>query len=111
MTQISISYAKGFLRVFHGHDDALLGQLIKAATEQALRFLNRTQLPTLPVDNPSESSSEQVPSDEDPVPEDVRIAIVRLVQAQYEGLSADEAEKLRQAAFHMLMPYRIGLGV
>lgn len=111
MSQITLTDAKDFLRVVHSHDDALIAQLLKGAVQQALRYLNRTQLPTLPVDSPSESSSEDVPSDEDPIADDVRVAVLRLVQIQYEVASPDEAEKIRQSALHMLQPYRIGLGV
>lgn len=117
MSVISLALTKKYLRVIHSSDDELIQSLLDGAEEEAKRFCNRTQLPTLPVDYPPELDSncdpisEQVPSSEDPVPGDVVRAIWYLVQADYEGLKPEDAAKRRQGAETLLMPYRTGLGV
>lgn len=110
MSVINVQDVKRALRVIHSADDVLLQQLLDAAEDEAVRFCNRTQLPTLPRDNPETPSSEEIPSSEDPVAPSVFTAVVCLVKADYEGSPA-EAEQLRKAAEVKLMPYRIGLGV
>ncbi len=116
MSQITVAEAKLYLRVIGSADDALLQLLIDAAEQEACRFLNRENLPTLPLEYPAESSSdgpysEEVPSSEDPVAPDVKTAVIHLVQAKYEGTKPEDQMKLRQAAEVILMPYRRGLGV
>jgi len=117
MGSVTVQELKEHLRVDHNADDSLIERLIAGAEEEAKRFLNRTQLPTLPLDYPpeydsnSEELSEDVPSSEDPIADDVRIALYLLVQARYEAASADEMTKLRNVAEGLLMPYRTRLGV
>lgn len=110
MSVINLQDVKQVLRVIHSADDEMLQQLLDAAEDEACRFCNRTQLPTLPVDSPSSSSSEDVPSSEDPIAPSVFTAVVCLVKADYEATPA-EALHLRNLAETKLMPYRIGLGV
>lgn len=116
MSQISVATAKLYLRVFHSHDDALIELLIDGAEQEACRYLNRQNLPTLPLEYPAESSSdapysEESPSSEDPVAPDVVIAVLHLVQSKYEGTKPEDQEKLRAAAEVILQPYRRALGV
>ncbi len=119
MSQITAQEVRDFLRLTHTSDDGLLTTLIAAATQEACRFLNRRELPTLPVDLPGEydsngdfiESSEQVPTSEDPIADDVRLAVYYLVQAAYEGAKPEDRAKMRSAAEVILMPYRTGLGV
>lgn len=117
MGSVTLQEVKDHLRVDHDEDDSLIERLISGAEEEAKRFLNRTQLPTLPLDYPpeydsnSEELSEDVPSSEDPVADDVRIALYLMVQARYEAPGADEMTKLRTVAEGLLMPYRTRLGV
>lgn len=110
MSVINLQDVKQALRVIHSADDELLQQLLDSAEDEAMRFCNRTQLPTLPVDSPGASSSEDIPSSEDPIAASVFTAVVCLVKADYGAAPAD-AEHLRKAAEVKLMPYRIGLGV
>lgn len=110
MSVINLQDVKRALRVIHSADDELLQQLLNSAEDEALRFCNRRQLPTLPRDNPEAPSSEDIPSSEDPIAPSVFTAVVCLVKADYEASPA-EAEQLRNAAEVKLMPYRIGLGV
>lgn len=110
MSTIKLADVKLALRVFHNADDVLLQSLTDAAEDEALRFLNRTELPTLPLDYPESPSSEDVPSSEDPIAPSVFTAVVCLVKADYEA-PVNEIEALRKAAETKLMPYRTGLGV
>lgn len=117
MSIISLATVKAALRVTHSSDDALLQALIDGAEQEAMRYLNRTELPTLPQDYPplydsdGNEVAEQVPSSDDPVAPDVVTAIYLLVQAGYDADTADERAKLRSCAETILVPYRIGLGV
>ena len=52
-----------------------------------------------------------MPSSEDPVVADVRVAVMHLVQSKYEATKPEDQAKLRGAAEVILMPYRTGLGV
>ncbi len=108
---ITVSEVKLFLRVFHADDDALLETLIEASEDEALRFLNRSELPTLPLEYPSSSESEEVPSSEDPIAPSVRVAIYFLVQSKYEAMEPDKVMQLRKAAETLLHPYRAEVGV
>lgn len=117
MSTISLAVVKEALRVTHTSDDAMLQRLTDGAEQEAMRFMNRTQLPTLPQDYPplcdSDGNlvSEVVPSSEDPVAPDVVTAVLLLVQAVYDATTPDEIAKLRACAETKLMPYRVGLGV
>lgn len=117
MSAVTVEEIRAFLRIIHTDDDVLLQTLIDAAEDEAKRFLNRTQLATLPLDYPPlyDSSSseipEDVPSSEDPIAPSVRIAVYYLVQSKYEGTKPDDIPKIRAAAEALLMPYRTELGV
>lgn len=117
MNAIGLEIVKRYLRVTHSLDDALLEQLIAAAEDEAVRYLNRTELPTLPQDFPPDydSSSSEIPepepSSEDPVAPSVIEAVCLLVKASYEATTPDEVAGYRLAAEVKLHPYRVRLGV
>jgi hypothetical protein len=117
MSFTTLASVKEWCRVFHSSDDALLQALIDETEDEALRFLNRTEPPTLPLDYPPEYDSssseipEPVPSSDDPVAKSFTKAVKVLVQAYYESPDADERRKAREAFEVILMPYRTGLGV
>jgi hypothetical protein len=114
---VTLAQVKAWLRVIHTGDDALLADLIAQAEDEALRFLNRTEAPTLPVDYPSEYDSssselpEEVPSSEDPPAPSYVKAVCILVQAAYEAADPEKQAKLRANAETVLYPYRTKLGV
>jgi hypothetical protein len=123
-TTITLDHVRAALRMTHTADDVNLQRLLDSATQECLRYLGRSQLPTLPyelpvieyssefsaLDSSSEALSEEVPSSEDPVAPDVVNGILLLVQADYEGDLA-KREDFRRAATSLWAPYRIGLGV
>lgn len=117
MSVVTVAEVKDFLRVIHSDDDGLLAILIDSAEDEALRFCDRAEFPTLPVDYPPEYDSssseipEDVPSSEDPIAPSVRQAIYYLVQARYDQADPDMAAKLRSAAEVLCFPYRSRLGV
>lgn len=117
-TTITLQQVKDTLRQTQSVDDDLLTRLLASATQEALRFLGRSELPTLPFEYPYTINSddevseisEEVPSSEDPVAPDVANAIILLVQADYDG-DPEKRPMLRSAAESLLMPYRVGLGI
>lgn len=111
MSVTDLTVVKRWLRVFHTGDDALIQDLIEQSEDESLRFLNRTEAPTLPLEYPSGSSSEEVPSSDDPVVRSFEKAICILVQASYEQPDPDKAAKMRDNAFAVLWPYRAQIGV
>jgi hypothetical protein len=116
MSYITVDQVKLDLRVTHASDDSLLQIYLDGAEDYAKRFLNRDELPTLPVDYPYFDSdypqeSEQVPTSDDPIVASVYLAIFLLVRAAYEGADADEYEKTKKVAESILMPYRTEWGV
>ena len=117
MSIVTVTQVKRYLRVIHTDDDTLLQELIDQAEDEALRFLNRTQAPTLPLDYPPEYDSssseipEDVPSSEDPAAQSFIRAVCILVQASYEQPDADKAASMRRNAETVLMPYRTEIGV
>jgi hypothetical protein len=110
ITPLSVDYVRRQVRQTHSMDDELLQDLLNSAVSEALRFMNRTELPTEPYLIPSQSSSEEVPSSEDPVAADVCRGVCLLVQADYDG-DPTARKTLRDAAESLLHPHRIGLGV
>lgn len=111
MSIVTLNQVKADLRVIHDQDDTLIQILIDASEDEALRFMNRSEMPTLPYDLPEESSTEDIPSTEDPVVPSVYAAIFLLVKAKYDGMNADEIEGLRKCAETILQPYRTEIGM
>ena len=118
MSVTALADIKLAMRIIGTSDDVFLQRLIDSAEDEALRFLNRTELPTLPLDNPGSfdsegnpiMASEDIPTSEDPVAASIFTAIVCLVKADYEA-GPEDAQKLRAAAESKLYPYRILIGV
>ena len=111
MSYVTLTQVKQTLRQTHDDDDDLLERLIESAEQECLRFLGRTELPTLPVEYPEVSSDgslidEEVASSEDPVAADVVNGIILMVQADYDG-DPLMRDKLRQAAEALWMPYAV----
>ena len=96
MSTIDLQVAKRRMRVIHNADDDDLQQALDGAEQEALRYMNRTQLPTLPQDFPD------VPSSED---------VLLLVKASFEATTPDDVAAYREAAEWKLQPYRVGIGV
>jgi hypothetical protein len=118
MTTITVDDVKDALRITHAYDDDDLTRRLRSAEQECLRYLGRTELPTLPHDYPvdldgdssSETITEDVPSSEDPVAPDVVEGIILMVQAGYEGDPANR-DAYRKGAESLWTPYRIGWGV
>lgn len=110
MSVIALTTIKQYLRVTHNSDDTLLGWLLDAAEQEAMRYCNRSELPGLPVDYPEDSSSEVDVTTEPKIAADVVAAVAMLVRIQYDVLEADEASKWRKAAETLLQPYRTEMG-
>lgn len=114
---ITLDQVKRDLRVTHDEDDELLQIHLEGSIDEALRYMGRTQLPTLPVDYPpefnssSELISEDVPSSEDPVAPSARNAVLLLVRSKYDAATPQEIQQLRQCAETLLAPYRVGWGI
>lgn len=111
MSVIALTTVKQYLRVTHTSDDTLLGWLLDAAEQEAMRFCNRSELPGLPLDYPEDSSSEVDVTTEPDIAADVVAAVAMLVRVQYDALEADDAAKWRTVAETMLQPYRTEIGV
>ena len=117
MSIVTVTEARDYLRLAHAHDDVLLQILLDGAEEEAKRFMNRTQLPTLPQDYPplldsnGDELPELTPGNDNPLAADVRIAIYLLVQCRFEALRPEDLPRMRAAAESLLMPYRVGLGL
>lgn len=117
-TTITLEMLKRAAKVTHDEDDEDLERLLKSATQEALRYMGRRELPTLPLDHPvdddgdcsSDYITEQTPSSEDPVADDVVNAVILLARADYEG-DPEKRKVHREAAETILTPYRIGWGV
>lgn len=111
MSTISLTVAKQRLKIIHDWDDDDVQQALDGAEQEALRFLNRDYLPTLPLDYPSSEQSEDIPSSEDPVVADVIEGVLLLTMANYEPLTPAEVEGYRKAALVKLAPYRVQMGI
>ena len=111
MSYVTLIEVKEALRATHNDDDNLLTRLIDSAEQECLRFLGRTELPTLPVEYPvvdvnGNLVDEQVPSGIDPVAADVVNGIILMVQADYDG-DPLVRDKLRTGAEALWMPYAV----
>lgn len=109
MSVIDIELVKRRLRVIGNFNDEDIQQALDGAEQEACRFLNRTQLPTLPQDWPP--STEDVPSDSDPVVADAIEGVLLLVLASYNAATPEEVAGYRKAAETKLYPYRLCIGV
>ena len=109
MSVIALATVKQYLRVTHSLDDGLLQTLLEGAEAEAMRYMNRSELPGLPYDLPEDSSSEPDITTETLVAPDVVIAVALLVACEYEA-APDERETLRKAAEVKLTPYRTEMG-
>jgi hypothetical protein len=109
MTVLTVAEVKEFLRVSHTVDDSLLLTLIASAEAQALMWMDRQDLPRAGEDEAPEECDTaiviDVISEGVSLAPDVRLALFYLIQSAYEA-QADDAEKLRNAAFAMLSPHR-----
>jgi len=110
MSTITLEQVKEALRVTDDDSDALLQRLLVSAEQECMRFTNRTELPTLPLDYPSSSSSEDIESSEDPVAPDAANGVFLMIHADYDASPADRP-KFRKAAEDLWMPYRRLMGV
>jgi len=118
-TTILLETLKKSLKQTQSLDDDDLQRLLRSATQEALRFLNRRELPTLPLEypvaydteqcDPPALATEEKPSSEDEVAPDVENAIILLAKADYEG-DPEKRKALRSAAEDLLTPYRVGWG-
>jgi hypothetical protein len=111
VSYVELPIVRAWLRVIGTADDVLIQRLIDQAEDEAMRFLNRTMPPTLPLEYPSEcQSSEEIPSSDDPIAPSFEKAVCILVQAAYEQPDPDKAAKMRDNAFALLWPYRAMIG-
>ena len=81
---------KADLRVTHASDDALLQTLLEAAEDEAMCFLNCSELT---------------------ISNSITAAIYLLVRAKYDATLPDEIARLRKCAETLLMPYREDMGI
>lgn len=114
---IDLDEVKQRLKVIHSLDDEDIQRAIESAEGEIVRYLNRSELPTLPLDYPPEYDSssseipEDVPSSGDPIAPEVFDAVCLLVKGSYEATSPDEVAGYRRAAFAKVDPFRAQLGV
>lgn len=108
MSVIGLTVIKQYLRATHTSDDALLQALLDSAEAEAMRYMNRSELPGAPYDLPEDSSSEPEVSEAQVFP-DVIVAVALLVAADYDA-EPDDRETLRRAAEVKLTPYRTEMG-
>ena len=112
MSVTSVAFVKRLMRVTHSADDVLLQELINSAEEEAIRYLGTDGLPRAGAECPDCTSGGSDPvSDSGDAPQGVLTGIALLVQALYEGVDAEEMEKVREQAFKHMRPWRCGFGV
>lgn len=105
MSVIDLEKAKAYLGVIHNADDALLQELLDAAEDEALQYMDRDSFGEVCEDCSSEPSSGA-----ETMPASVRRGVYVLLQAAYQA-SPDEQRELRAVAETILAPYRCNLGV
>lgn len=104
MSITTVSEARIFLSIIHNDDDARLQMLLNSAEKEALEYMDRTQFGELcPCDSNYEEESENMQPD-------VKMAVLLLAQALFEGNPSDQME-LRKLAEKKLDPHRCNLGV
>lgn len=125
MSVILLANAKTFLQVIHDEDDERIQQLLDAAEDEALEFMDRDYLPTIGGPELPSEGSEQNPTSEgetasegsDEVRPSVRLAVFLLLKAAYDGADdrpvrgALDLKAIRERAEQLLMPFRCQLGV
>lgn len=102
MSVISLSVAKTYLDVIHSADDVKLQMLLDGAEDDAIQFMNRTDL--------TEWDSDLIINSDYLMPMGVVVAVMLLLQANYQA-STDDIDKLRKAAETKLTPFRLNMGV
>ena len=102
MSVISLSVAKTYLDVIHSSDDVKLQMLLDGAEDDAIQFMNRTDL--------TEWDSDLIINSDYLMPMGVVVAVMLLLQANYQA-STDDIDKLRKAAETKLTPFRLNMGV
>lgn len=110
MSVISLATVKAYIRVTQSSDDGLLQMLLDGAETEALRYMNRTELPGATYTLPEDSSSEPDITTEPEVAADVVVAVAMLTRLQYDSLDPDDAAKWRNVAERLLQPYRTEMG-
>lgn len=125
MSKILLERAKAFLKVTHTDDDEELQELLDAAEDEALRYMDRDYLPVQPYVDLEESEIEENPVSEGETPSEtseevvpsVRLAVYLLLKAAYDGADAHpvrgalDLDAYRKRAETLLMPYRRHIGV
>lgn len=114
MSAISVQEAKTYLDQFHDYDDAKLQMLIDAAEDEAKRYLGLDRLPGEAAECPEcESEGDNAPISEGTraVSPLVRMGVLCLVQALYDGTDPADVDLFRKIAFDHLRPYRCSFGV
>lgn len=112
MSVVTLQQVKDYLRVTHDDDDAMLQRLLDGAEDEALQYLDLTDLPRSSSPRERDFDSDTYPSsDSDDIAPSVRMGIYLLVQGMYEATKPEELAVYRAAFEHKLMPYRDTLGV
>lgn len=111
MSMIQVAQVRSYLRVLHTSDDALLQGLIDSAEDECLSYLDREELPRRgDYDEACDSNAPDPVSDSDDLAPSIRAGCYLIIQAMYEGATADEIEKVRRVAEVKWHPYRDNLG-
>ncbi|WPG35137.1 head-tail connector protein [Variovorax sp. EBFNA2] len=116
MSITPLADVKAALRYIHSADDVMLQKHLDASESEICRFLNRTQLPTLPQDFPplydaSGVLQPEIVATPANVAPEVFPAVCLLVQAKVDAASPEDIPALRKAAEGMVMPYRVEMGI
>ena len=115
MSVTALAAVKAALRYTHSADDTMLQLHLNASEAEICRFLNRTQLPTLPQDYPPFKDSlgnlvpETLATPENVAPE-VFSAVCLLMAGKVDAATPADIEALRGAAETLVQPYRVAMG-
>lgn len=123
MSVIPLDEAKDELDVMHDQDDGKIQRALNAAEGEALRYMERDYLPTIPIEQLSETESETDPVSESETPTEaseeivpeVKQAIFILLRINYEGgdhavRGALDVPTMRSRAIDLLFPFRRHIG-
>ncbi|WP_225318917.1 head-tail connector protein [Cellvibrio sp. KY-GH-1] len=105
---VSLQQVKNYLDVIHDGDDEKLQLLLDAASDEAMNFMDRTNLEYWGAGSCCDSVDISTLSRD--MPPSVKLGILILVQAAYQASPVDQ-EQLRKVAEVKLMPHRCRLGV